>query len=111
VLAEALPDGPHQPVALGTAAAAFGVGPRSAATAALHEAVSGPAAAAIRLLGLDPFAVHAVLAGLAGERDRLAELAAGQATVPAAELPAASAPMLDIAAETHAAWEVRLFAS
>jgi urease accessory protein len=52
--------GPHQPVVLGAARAAFGLGTRSAALAAVHDAVhdavAGPATAAVRLLGLDPFA-------------------------------------------------------
>ncbi|EHN78088.1 urease accessory protein, partial [Streptomyces coelicoflavus ZG0656] len=67
--------------------------------------------AAVRLLGLDPFAVHAVLARLAPDLDRLATAATGRADAPAAELPAYGAPSLDISAELHATWEVRLFAS
>ncbi|MFE5262458.1 urease accessory protein UreF [Streptomyces coelicoflavus] len=110
-LAAALPGGPHQPVALGAAARALGLGPRAAAAAALHDAATGPATAAVRLLGLDPFAVHAVLARLAPDLDRLATAATGRADAPAAELPAYGAPSLDISAELHATWEVRLFAS
>jgi urease accessory protein len=110
-LAHALPGGPHQPVALGAAARALGLGPHAAATAALHDAATGPATAAVRLLGLDPFAVHAVLARLAPDLDRLAARAAARADAPAAELPSYGAPLLDISAELHATWEVRLFAS
>ncbi|MFE5602094.1 urease accessory protein UreF [Streptomyces coelicoflavus] len=110
-LAAALPGGPHQPVALGAAARALGLGPHAAAAAALHDAATGPATAAVRLLGLDPFAVHAVLARLAPDLDRLATAATGRANAPAAELPAYGAPSLDISAELHATWEVRLFAS
>lgn len=110
-LAAALPGGPHQPVALGAAARALGLGPHAAAAAALHDAATGPATAAVRLLGLDPFAVHAVLARLAPDLDRLATAATGRADAPAAELPAYGAPSLDISAELHATWEVRLFAS
>ncbi|MBQ0826392.1 urease accessory protein UreF [Streptomyces tagetis] len=110
-LAGALPGGWHQPVALGAAARALGLGPGEAASAALHDAATGPATAAVRLLGLDPFAVHAVLAGLVPELDRLAVRAAGEADTPAARLPSYGAPLLDIAAELHATWEVRLFAS
>ncbi|MFF4911679.1 urease accessory protein UreF [Streptomyces tendae] len=110
-LAAAQPRGPHQPVALGAAAGALGLGPRAAAAAALHDAATGPATAAVRLLGLDPFAVHAVLARLAPELDRLAAAATGHAEAPAAELPSYGAPSLDISAEIHATWEVRLFAS
>ena len=53
---------PHQPVALGVLAAAAGLGPAEAAVAAAHGTVSGSAGAAVRLLGLDPYAVHGLLA-------------------------------------------------
>ncbi|WP_433872757.1 urease accessory protein UreF [Saccharopolyspora sp. CA-218241] len=110
-LAAAWPHGPHQPIALGASARVFGLGPRTAAVAALHEAVTGPATAAVRLLGLDPFAVHAALARLGPLLEELADAAAGSARTPPRDLPALSAPMLDISAEDHATWEVRLFAS
>ncbi|WP_329235488.1 urease accessory protein UreF [Actinoallomurus sp. NBC_01490] len=106
-----MPDGPHQPIALGVTSAVFQLTPHAAAVAALHEAAAGPATAAIRLLGLDPFAVHAVLIRLAPHLDELAREAADHAATPAERLPAPGAPMLDISAEHHAAWEVRLFAS
>lgn len=102
---------PHQAIALGAAAAAAGLDARATAAAALHEAVTGPATAAIRLLGLDPYAVHAVLARLGGLLDDLATAAAGRGRTPAGELPADGSPLLDIAAQHHATWEVRLFAS
>ena len=103
--------GPHQPVALGMVAAAAGLGPLDAAVAGAYGTISGPASAAVRLLGLDPYAVHALLAGLAGECDRLAADAAGRVDDPVDELPADSAPLLEIGAELHASQEVRLFAS
>ncbi|WP_092555085.1 urease accessory protein UreF [Actinoplanes derwentensis] len=102
---------PHQPVALGTLAAAAGLTPVEAAVAAAHGTVTGAASAAVRLLGLDPYAVHALLARLAPECDRVAEEAAERSGDPVDELPAAGAPLLDIGAEHHATWEVRLFAS
>ncbi len=82
-----------------------------AAVAAAHGTVTGPASAAVRLLGLDPYAVHALLAGLAPECDRIAAAPRRRAGDPVDELPAAGAPLLDIGAELHATWEVRLFAS
>jgi urease accessory protein len=110
-----LPRGAHQPVVLGLAARAAGLGPEDAAHCAAYETVSGPATAAVRLLSLDPFEATAVLARLAPAMDRVAEraaAAAGQvAEVGVDALPAASAPLLDITAELHAAWPVRLFAS
>jgi urease accessory protein len=102
---------PHHPIALGALAAAAGLGPLQAAVAAAHGVVTGPASAAVRLLGLDPYPVHALLAELAPEIDRIAADAAGRIGDPVDALPAAGAPLLDIGAELHATWEVRLFAS
>ncbi|MEV4628669.1 urease accessory UreF family protein [Micromonospora sp. NPDC049523] len=107
----ASPTGLHQPVALGLVAAAAGLSPTEAAVASAYGSVSGPASAAVRLLGLDPYAVHALLAGLAGECDRLAADAAGRVDDPVDDLPADSAVLLEIGAELHASQEVRLFAS
>ncbi|MEE6261878.1 urease accessory protein UreF [Plantactinospora sonchi] len=101
----------HHPVALGIVAAAAGLTPVEAAVAGAYGAVSGPASAAVRLLGLDPYAVHALLATLAGDCDRLAAEAVTRAADPVDLLPADSAPLLEIGAEIHASWEVRLFAS
>jgi urease accessory protein len=98
----AVPGGAHHPVVLGVAAAAAGAAPAGAAHVAAYLAVSGPASAAVRLRGLDPLAVNAVLAGLAEE-------IAAIAGVPG--LSAAAAPRLDLLAEVHARSEVRLFAS
>ncbi|WP_433215463.1 urease accessory protein UreF [Dactylosporangium sp. CS-047395] len=100
-----------QPIALGVAAHAAGLSPLEAAQIAAYHAISGPASAAVRLLGLDPYRVHAVLAELGAECDEVAREAATSARGPIGDLPAASAPLLDVSAEDHAAWEVRLFAS
>ncbi|MEU6987499.1 urease accessory UreF family protein [Streptomyces sp. NPDC046324] len=110
-LATAFPRGAHQPIVLGVAARAAGLGPEDAAHCVAYETVSGPATAAVRLLSLDPFRATAVLARLAPEMDRVAERAAAAARQGVDALPAASAPLLDITAEQHAAWPVRLFAS
>lgn len=117
-LAGARPRGVHQPVVLGVAARAAGLGPPDASYAAGYEAVSGPATATVRLLGLDPFEATAVLARLAPELDDVAARAATAGVRAAAGgrtdvdvLPAAGAPLLDIAAEEHAVRAARLFAS
>ncbi|MEV4249995.1 urease accessory UreF family protein [Streptosporangium canum] len=114
-LAAARPRGAHQPIVLGLAARAAGLTPLDAAHAAAYESVSGPAAATVRLLSLDPFDATAILARLAADIDHVAEQAADAARrVPAegvAVLPAVSAPLLDITAEQHAARPMRLFAS
>ncbi len=102
---------PHHPIALGIVAAAAGLQPVDAALVAAYGAVTGPASAAVRLLGLDPYAVQALLAALAPACDETAATAASYAEADPAELPAAGAPLLDIGAEVHASWEVRLFAS
>jgi urease accessory protein len=101
---------PHAPVALGVVVAAAGCGPSAAASLAASASVSGSASAAVRLLGLDPIGVTAVLASLAPEIDAVAERGArcGDRDEP---LPAASAPLLDLLAQRHARADVRLFAS
>ncbi|MCC5474182.1 urease accessory protein UreF [Streptomyces sp. NPDC059680] len=114
-LARRFPKGAHQPVVLGLAARAAGLGPDDAAYCAAYESVSGPATAAVRLLSLDPFDATGVLARLAPELDRVAVTAVEAARRVPDEgvdaLPAASGPLLEVGAEWHAAWPVRLFAS
>jgi urease accessory protein len=101
----------NHPVAVGVVAAAAGLGPREAAVVAAHGVLTGPATAAVRLLGLDPFAVHALLAAAAPDVDRIAADAVCRLDDPVDDLPADGAPLLDLGAEHHATWEVRLFAS
>ncbi|GHC50665.1 urease accessory protein UreF [Streptomyces flavofungini] len=114
-LAREFPKGAHQPVVLGVAARAAGLGAEDAAYCSAYEAVSGPATAVVRLLSLDPFDATAVLARLAPELDGVARDAAESARRAVGEgvdvLPAASAPLLEVGAEGHAGWAVRLFAS
>lgn len=104
----ALPAAPHHPIALGVAAAAAGVGPAGAAEVAAYLTISGPAAAAQRLLSLDPLVVAAITADLCAGADEVADVAALD---PAGPLNAVSDPWFDLLAETHAAREDRLFAS
>ena len=111
-LAAARPRGAHQPVVLGLTARSAGLTPVETAHAAAYESVSGPATAAVRLLGLDPYDATGVLARLAPDLDEVGRQAAEFALMgDTGALPAASAPLLETAAETHAAWSVRLFAS
>ncbi|MFI1768021.1 urease accessory protein UreF [Streptomyces sp. NPDC020800] len=114
-LAREFPKGAHQPVVLGLAARAAGLGPMDAAHCAAYESVSGPATATVRLLSLDPFDATGVLARLAPELDRVADAAVRAARRVADEgvdaLPAASGPLLEVGAQWHADWPVRLFAS
>ncbi|POX51908.1 urease accessory protein UreF [Streptomyces sp. Ru72] len=114
-VAREFPKGAHQPVVLGVAARAAGLGAEDAAYCSAYESVSGPATAVVRLLGLDPFDATAVLARLAPELDLVVDRASEAARRVLDDgvdaLPAASAPLLEVGAEAHAAWPVRLFAS
>ncbi len=115
-LSDRLPGGSMYSVALGSVAAAVGLGPLEAALVAAQGSISTPAWAATRLLGVDPFAVGRCLAELAPAVEQVAREAGVLARSPSldeaiAELPACSAVLVEIGAETHATWEVRLFAS
>lgn len=105
---------PHHPVVLGVIVGAGGGAPVDAALAAAYLAVSGPASASVRLLGLDPLRVNAIVAALGPEITAVAEAAAATAQLDPAELPAPGSPGLDLLAEEHDRHhreEVRLFAS
>lgn len=107
-----LPDELHLPVAMGAVSAAtYGVDTMDAARWAAYDSISGPAGAAVRLLGLDPFASWGIVAALLPDADAIASAAAARARRPLDDLPSCSAPLLDIGAEIHATQEVRLFAS
>lgn len=114
-LAREFPKGAHQCVVLGVVARAAGLGAPDAAYCAAYDCVSGPASATVRLLSLDPVAATGVLARLAPELDGVADRAVAAAVAAVGEgvdaLPAAGAPLLEIEAEAHAGWGVRLFAS
>lgn len=99
---------PHHPVVLGVAVALAGGDPALAAQAAALASVTGPASAAVRLLGLDPLAVQGMLARLVGD---CSADAAVWAMRPLRSLPAGAAPYLDLLADVHRTSEVRLFAS
>ncbi len=108
---DALGPAPHQPVVMGVAAAVLGLDPRDSALAILHESITGAAAAAAKVMSIDPFEVHAILARATGRLDRLAHQAADAARGPAADLPSLGSPLADIGAEHHRRSDVRLFAS
>ncbi|WP_297546343.1 urease accessory UreF family protein [Amycolatopsis sp.] len=105
---------PHHPIILGALVGVAGGSPLDAASSAAYLAISGPASAAVRLLGLDPFAVNAVVAQLSGALHAVAGRAAAVAGDAPADLPSPGSPALDLLAEAHARHhkeEVRLFAS
>jgi len=99
----------HHPVVLGAVVHVVGGDAGQAAAIAAYGSVTGPASAAVRLLGLDPLGVQRVLADLAVRVDAVAASAAE--TVRAGGLPAASAPALDLLAELHQQADLRLFES
>jgi urease accessory protein len=104
------------PVALGAVAASVGLGPLEAALVAAQGSVSGPAWAATRLLGVDPFAVGRCLAELAPAIEQVARETDALTSSPSLaeaieELPSCASVLVEIGAEAHAAWEMRLFAS
>jgi urease accessory protein len=105
--------GPMWSVALGVAARAAGAEAQAVALCAAHLSVSGAGWAAVRLLGLDPYAVASLLARLAPSVEAAA--ARGHALAASAEapwaLPSVSAPVQEIAAEERVGWEVHLFVS
>jgi urease accessory protein len=102
---------PHHPLVLGAGVAMAGGSPALSGRAAALAACSGPASAAVRLLGLDPFAVQAMLARLAPDIDTCATRAARSAAQPPRSLPCDGAPAFDLLADFHLTAEVRLFAS
>ncbi len=106
---------PHHPLVLGAACAIAGSDPETAARAAALGVCTAVASAAVRLLSLDPYQAQAVVARLGPEIDRIAvaasEIGGQQNPRDPRELPADSAPALELLAEVHARSEVRLFAS
>jgi urease accessory protein len=116
-VAAELPDGASLPLACGLAATTAGLGAEAAGLLAAHGAVTGAATAAVRLLGLDPYAVHGLVAERAGAIAAVVDEAVTAARTVAdgelelADLPGPSAVLVDLAAEVHRATEVRLFAS
>jgi urease accessory protein len=99
-----------RPVALGVVGAAAGLRAVELATVALYDDAATVAAAALKLLGLDPAQTARWLVQLAPE------IAAAARTVAADERPldaqpAPAAPGLELAAARHAALQERLFVS
>lgn len=105
----------HQAVVQGLVARAAGLSPADAAHLPGSALLAGAASAIARLLAADTADAMAVVTRLAPLADRVAGEGARRASLPLAEGPAASAPLLELRAEDHARWpaqgKVRLFAS
>ncbi|MEU7811549.1 urease accessory UreF family protein [Pseudonocardia sp. NPDC049154] len=105
---------PHHPLLVGAVCGVAGEPPGEAARCVAYLAISGPASAAVRLLGLDPFAVNAVLVRLGPALEAVVAEAVSAADGPPSDLPAPSAPVLDLMAQAHVdqhRGRLRLFAS
>lgn len=104
---------PHHPIVLGVGCALAGADPFIAARAGAMGVVTAPASAALRLLGFDPYGIHAILVGLAAQIEDIADSAAQAALAMSspANLPRDSSPAMEILAQVHMSQEVRLFAS
>jgi urease accessory protein len=111
ILGEGNAEGPHLAVVQGALAAQTGVTAFDAALVAVYGVVTSAASAALRLLGLDPVAVSATVAGLAPELDRQARAAAGRSNGQPADLPSMASPLTDLLGQRHAQRKERLFAS
>lgn len=108
-LLDEVPGGAHLPVALGTVAVAAGLGPRDVARLAVHHAITTPAQAALRLLGLDPYEVAALTVRVGPTASEVVEEAVAWSTAALADLPARTGPVVEIAAVEHRDWDLRLF--
>ncbi|ONI78672.1 urease accessory protein UreF [Actinosynnema sp. ALI-1.44] len=105
---------PHHAIVVGALTGIAGGSSGDAALTAAYLSVSGPASAAVRLLGLDPFAANAEVTRLGDAMHAVAERAVSSADLPPEDLPGPGAPGLDLLAEAHLRHhkeEVRLFAS
>ncbi|MCU4298450.1 urease accessory protein UreF [Brevibacterium permense] len=110
-LLETLPKDLQQPLVYGAVGRVLGLSDADTAATILHEAVTGPATAAVKLMHIDPFQAHGAIIDLAADLDEAAERATDFGRGDPAEIPALSAPLSDFAAELHEGDNVRLFAS
>ena len=110
-IAGLFPDGAHQSVVFGCVGVAAGASLDDVAGLVVHHTLTTPAQAGVRLLGLDPFGVAALVSRLHQAATAVASDAVRFGTSALADLPAVSAPLFDIEATRHAGWDVRLFAT
>ena len=110
-LQQRMPRSINHPVAFGAGAAMLDLAPVDAARGMLHETVSGPSSAVVKLMSADPFDAYRAVAELRGLLDEIAEDAADRARNAPEDLPSFGAPLSDHMAEVHETQEARLFAS
>jgi urease accessory protein len=102
---------PHLAVVQGALSGQVGVTPFDAAVVAAYAVVTAAASAALRLLGLDPVALVAVVAQLTPLIDIEARAATSNPTTDPMELPAPAGPLTDLLGQRHGQRKERLFAS
>jgi urease accessory protein len=105
------PDGPHVAVVQGAAGAAAGLDAGATAAVVLHGAAQLATSAAVRLLGLDPYAVVGMLADLGPVLASVATVSVAAVGDDPRRLPAVGAPATDLLLARHATADGRLFAS
>lgn len=108
---ERLPPGLQQPIVFGVVARQLGLSERATAAALLHETVTGPAIAAVKVMNIDPFAAHRAIAQALPLLSATAAEAVGCADARFEDLPALGSPLSDVAAELHEEDDARLFVS
>jgi urease accessory protein len=110
-LAADFPGGAHQPLVWGVTGIAAGLGGPEVAAVVVHHVVQEPCSAGVRLLGLDPFAVAGLAAGLGPLAATIASDACVAAAGPPELLPACATPLLDLASLEHEVRPIRMFAT
>ncbi|RZI79088.1 MAG: urease accessory protein UreF [Microbacterium sp.] len=109
VAAVAALTGAPRPVAVAAAAATVGLSPRSLARLVAYDDVQTVAAAALKLLPLDPATatgwVHDALPGIAALAEEVADLREPD------QVPATAAPQIETWAQAHALTTRRLFSA
>ena len=106
-----LPDGPHRVLAIGAVGATAGIGPGDVAAVVAHDVVAEAAAAAVRLLGLDPFEVAGIHVRLGDLLDEIVGVAVDASVGDLCDLPAAESLLALVALDEQAVAPERLFAS
>ncbi len=101
---------PHLAVGFAVTAGSWGVSGVDAATIHLHHLISGVATAAIRLHGFDPSLAARLVVS---QHDRIGSLCDPQrwSGLDLADLPSRSNPLVDLLAESHRRWDIRMFRS
>lgn len=106
-----LPLGLQQPLVYGAIGYALGLDRQTCATIVLHDSVTVPAAASVKVLHVSPFDAHRAALDLARDIDELAARAVDESDSDPSTLPAVSTPLADIALHLHQEHHGRLFAS